>query len=343
MPPHLPQALPALALQGDTFSISALHLSIKVPYFSNSGHKNEKVTTLTESRIQFSAPWSATSLEGEGNCAAGWTCQQVLNTSEHLRIPQDSSGYLYRISQNISDRHSCALRALRLPLGGLGTAGADVSARSAAASAERAARNRGRAVVAHGGGGGPVLRERLRGGHGGHGVDEGAGGAGGVGQSGGGRGLAAPTVRGRAGVGVQYCSGILLRCVFLAFEWHCALAARRRRRQVGGGRAGGAKEGRGGCFSHPRAPRTGWWKPPPRLAAISTLIAVFSISLCPAAAAAAAAAAVSTIASLGATAGCTFSMAPPVARRVAVGALHCACHRRPGERPGNSSAGGAGG
>eukprot|EP01052_Picozoa_sp_SAG31_P006708 SAG31_NODE_311_length_17866_cov_7.010750_4_plen_58_part_00 len=26
------------------FSISALHLSIKVPYFSNSGHKNEKVT-----------------------------------------------------------------------------------------------------------------------------------------------------------------------------------------------------------------------------------------------------------------------------------------------------------
>eukprot|EP01052_Picozoa_sp_SAG31_P033230 SAG31_NODE_3729_length_3943_cov_6.130593_1_plen_144_part_00 len=28
----------------DTFSISALHLSIKVPYFSNSGHKNEKVT-----------------------------------------------------------------------------------------------------------------------------------------------------------------------------------------------------------------------------------------------------------------------------------------------------------
>ena len=30
---------------GDTFSISALHLSIKVPYFSNSGHKNEKVTS----------------------------------------------------------------------------------------------------------------------------------------------------------------------------------------------------------------------------------------------------------------------------------------------------------
>eukprot|EP01052_Picozoa_sp_SAG31_P036376 SAG31_NODE_4530_length_3159_cov_2.970915_2_plen_101_part_00 len=32
------------AAHGDTFSISALHLSIKVPYFSNSGHKNEKVT-----------------------------------------------------------------------------------------------------------------------------------------------------------------------------------------------------------------------------------------------------------------------------------------------------------
>eukprot|EP01052_Picozoa_sp_SAG31_P072106 SAG31_NODE_31067_length_372_cov_1.732601_1_plen_39_part_10 len=28
----------------DTFSISALHLAIKVPYFSHSGHKNEKVT-----------------------------------------------------------------------------------------------------------------------------------------------------------------------------------------------------------------------------------------------------------------------------------------------------------
>eukprot|EP01052_Picozoa_sp_SAG31_P048157 SAG31_NODE_9951_length_1206_cov_1.357724_2_plen_184_part_00 len=34
-------------IHGDTFSISALHLSIKVPYFSNSGHKNEKVTALT--------------------------------------------------------------------------------------------------------------------------------------------------------------------------------------------------------------------------------------------------------------------------------------------------------
>eukprot|EP01052_Picozoa_sp_SAG31_P007108 SAG31_NODE_335_length_17509_cov_7.127972_10_plen_83_part_00 len=32
-------------MNGDTFSISALHLSIKVPYFSNSGHKNEKVTS----------------------------------------------------------------------------------------------------------------------------------------------------------------------------------------------------------------------------------------------------------------------------------------------------------
>eukprot|EP01052_Picozoa_sp_SAG31_P004504 SAG31_NODE_187_length_20848_cov_22.521953_10_plen_117_part_00 len=31
----------------DTFSISALHIAIKVPYFSNSWHKNEKVTPLT--------------------------------------------------------------------------------------------------------------------------------------------------------------------------------------------------------------------------------------------------------------------------------------------------------
>eukprot|EP01052_Picozoa_sp_SAG31_P012686 SAG31_NODE_747_length_12395_cov_129.196405_2_plen_169_part_00 len=36
-------------LKGDIFSISALHLAIKVPYFSNSGHGNEKVTTLTPS------------------------------------------------------------------------------------------------------------------------------------------------------------------------------------------------------------------------------------------------------------------------------------------------------
>eukprot|EP01052_Picozoa_sp_SAG31_P033446 SAG31_NODE_3782_length_3884_cov_1.601057_4_plen_86_part_00 len=36
-----------LAAKDDTFSISALHLAIKVPHFSNSGHKNEKVTTLT--------------------------------------------------------------------------------------------------------------------------------------------------------------------------------------------------------------------------------------------------------------------------------------------------------
>eukprot|EP01052_Picozoa_sp_SAG31_P070148 SAG31_NODE_28991_length_402_cov_1.155116_1_plen_65_part_10 len=34
----------ARTAHGDTFSISALHLAIKVPYFSNSGHKNEKVT-----------------------------------------------------------------------------------------------------------------------------------------------------------------------------------------------------------------------------------------------------------------------------------------------------------
>eukprot|EP01052_Picozoa_sp_SAG31_P015001 SAG31_NODE_951_length_10810_cov_3.083652_5_plen_173_part_00 len=34
----------AETVKDDTFSISALHLAIKVPYFSNSGHKNEKVT-----------------------------------------------------------------------------------------------------------------------------------------------------------------------------------------------------------------------------------------------------------------------------------------------------------
>eukprot|EP01052_Picozoa_sp_SAG31_P017433 SAG31_NODE_1192_length_9459_cov_15.271581_6_plen_100_part_00 len=34
-----------LPINVDTFSISALHLAIKVPYFSNSGHKNEKVTS----------------------------------------------------------------------------------------------------------------------------------------------------------------------------------------------------------------------------------------------------------------------------------------------------------
>eukprot|EP01052_Picozoa_sp_SAG31_P013360 SAG31_NODE_801_length_12013_cov_23.812070_21_plen_205_part_00 len=38
---------PRPPLKDDTFSISALHLAIKVPYFSNSGHKNEKVTALT--------------------------------------------------------------------------------------------------------------------------------------------------------------------------------------------------------------------------------------------------------------------------------------------------------
>eukprot|EP01052_Picozoa_sp_SAG31_P043129 SAG31_NODE_7088_length_1792_cov_1.588895_2_plen_155_part_00 len=35
----------ARAYMVDTFSISALHIAIKVPYFSNSGHKNEKVTS----------------------------------------------------------------------------------------------------------------------------------------------------------------------------------------------------------------------------------------------------------------------------------------------------------
>eukprot|EP01052_Picozoa_sp_SAG31_P017070 SAG31_NODE_1153_length_9640_cov_2.830206_11_plen_76_part_00 len=38
----------------DTFSISALHLAIKVPYFSDSGHKNEKVTNyLVQLRVAF--------------------------------------------------------------------------------------------------------------------------------------------------------------------------------------------------------------------------------------------------------------------------------------------------
>eukprot|EP01052_Picozoa_sp_SAG31_P033313 SAG31_NODE_3746_length_3928_cov_4.375555_3_plen_112_part_00 len=41
----LASAILELATQDDTFSISALHLAIKVPYFSNSEHKNEKVTS----------------------------------------------------------------------------------------------------------------------------------------------------------------------------------------------------------------------------------------------------------------------------------------------------------
>eukprot|EP01052_Picozoa_sp_SAG31_P045872 SAG31_NODE_8550_length_1431_cov_2.201201_1_plen_161_part_00 len=50
----LPAALESAPqpLQDDTFSISALHLAIKVLYFSNSGHKNEKVTTLTDISVQ---------------------------------------------------------------------------------------------------------------------------------------------------------------------------------------------------------------------------------------------------------------------------------------------------
>ena len=47
------------AIHGDTFSISALHLAIKVPYFSNSWHKNEKVTALTaRSKVSNSLGWS---------------------------------------------------------------------------------------------------------------------------------------------------------------------------------------------------------------------------------------------------------------------------------------------
>eukprot|EP01052_Picozoa_sp_SAG31_P015725 SAG31_NODE_1018_length_10354_cov_10.995514_13_plen_163_part_00 len=41
---HCARTADPRALQGDTFSISALHLAIKVPYFSDSWHKNEKVT-----------------------------------------------------------------------------------------------------------------------------------------------------------------------------------------------------------------------------------------------------------------------------------------------------------
>eukprot|EP01052_Picozoa_sp_SAG31_P045636 SAG31_NODE_8409_length_1457_cov_1.311487_4_plen_45_part_01 len=40
------------SLHGDTFSISALHLAIKVPYFSNSRHKNEKVTSYLEHSVE---------------------------------------------------------------------------------------------------------------------------------------------------------------------------------------------------------------------------------------------------------------------------------------------------
>eukprot|EP01052_Picozoa_sp_SAG31_P018926 SAG31_NODE_1360_length_8638_cov_55.988055_2_plen_134_part_00 len=39
-------------INGDTFSISALHLAIKVPYFSNSGRKNEKVTSYLGCALQ---------------------------------------------------------------------------------------------------------------------------------------------------------------------------------------------------------------------------------------------------------------------------------------------------
>eukprot|EP01052_Picozoa_sp_SAG31_P023807 SAG31_NODE_1986_length_6725_cov_3.779505_6_plen_160_part_00 len=40
----LDKSVEPLPYMVDNFSISALHLAIKVPYFSNSGHKNEKVT-----------------------------------------------------------------------------------------------------------------------------------------------------------------------------------------------------------------------------------------------------------------------------------------------------------
>eukprot|EP01052_Picozoa_sp_SAG31_P020183 SAG31_NODE_1507_length_8072_cov_7.986580_3_plen_235_part_00 len=41
------------SIHGDTFSISALHLAIKVPYLSDSGHKNEKVTQRSPRRPFF--------------------------------------------------------------------------------------------------------------------------------------------------------------------------------------------------------------------------------------------------------------------------------------------------
>eukprot|EP01052_Picozoa_sp_SAG31_P029874 SAG31_NODE_3010_length_4788_cov_4.266098_6_plen_114_part_00 len=45
-----------LLTHGDTFSISALHLVMKVPYFSNSGQKNEKVTSYLHRRKSFWVP-----------------------------------------------------------------------------------------------------------------------------------------------------------------------------------------------------------------------------------------------------------------------------------------------
>eukprot|EP01052_Picozoa_sp_SAG31_P031516 SAG31_NODE_3346_length_4376_cov_3.801496_2_plen_236_part_00 len=53
----------------DTFSISALHLAIKVPYFSHSGHKNEKVTNYLPIRE-----------------AKGWTASEVPITISSLQL-----------------------------------------------------------------------------------------------------------------------------------------------------------------------------------------------------------------------------------------------------------------
>eukprot|EP01052_Picozoa_sp_SAG31_P002548 SAG31_NODE_90_length_26410_cov_175.663981_25_plen_108_part_00 len=52
----VPELPGRLHIHGDTFSISALHLAIKVPYFSNRGHKNEKVTSYLPSRLLRSPP-----------------------------------------------------------------------------------------------------------------------------------------------------------------------------------------------------------------------------------------------------------------------------------------------
>eukprot|EP01052_Picozoa_sp_SAG31_P012011 SAG31_NODE_692_length_12772_cov_15.543044_10_plen_198_part_00 len=70
-------------IHGDTFSISALHLAIKVPYFSNSGHKNEKVTTLTD-HFRSDRPYRICGLQREHFFARGQTRLCELSTL-HLR------------------------------------------------------------------------------------------------------------------------------------------------------------------------------------------------------------------------------------------------------------------
>eukprot|EP01052_Picozoa_sp_SAG31_P009027 SAG31_NODE_467_length_15267_cov_13.792919_3_plen_106_part_00 len=55
--------------QGDTFSISALHLAIKVPCFSNSRHKNEKVTPYLACHAA-EKRWAHSTTSGLSPCAA---------------------------------------------------------------------------------------------------------------------------------------------------------------------------------------------------------------------------------------------------------------------------------